>query len=84
MDKDRQRSRSREKELVLARKLFTYAAIKYCNQTLHNIGGVLNRDHSNIAHYKKSINDFIDIGDKIFIEHLSRLEKQLMAYKVYR
>ncbi len=65
-------SRSRTKEVVLARQIIMYLARKYTDLSLTTIGQELRRDHSTVLHAYTTINDQIK-NNHIIRQHVQEI-----------
>lgn len=57
-------SKTRKREIVIARQLFCYITVKYFNYTLKNVGNFLNRDHSTVVHSVNAYTDYLQMKYK--------------------
>ena len=72
------RSKSRVREIVTARHLFSYLSNKYTNKSLSQIGSYLwdNCNHATVIHSCNVINNLCDT-EKGFINNVQKLEAHL-------
>lgn len=77
VDPEAVKGRSRDKNLVYVRKIFSYfACVKY-NFRQEDTAFILRKERSTVVHYRNSIIDWLDIQDKQTINDLNNL-KQLL------
>ena len=70
-------SKTRKREVVMARQLSMYLAKNYTNSSLKNIGRNFgNRDHSTVIHSVKVVQDLMDT-DSLFKDTVNSLEKKV-------
>jgi chromosomal replication initiator protein len=71
------KSKSRKKELVVARQVVMYLAKQYTNHTLKSIGYYCGgRDHSTVIHAIQAVNDMLDI-DPQFRTSFEELKRKI-------
>lgn len=72
-------SKTRLREVVMARQLSMYLAKNYTNSSLKNIGESFGgRDHSTVIHSLKTVQDMIDT-DLVFKDKVSALVKKVQS-----
>lgn len=69
-------SKKRNKQLVMARQMFSYIAHKAGNFSLSEIGRFLNRDHSTIIYSRDNAKDMLDIKDAFFTQYYNRIKDE--------
>ena len=70
-------SKSRKREIVLARQVSMYLSKKYTDLSLSRIGDMIGkRDHATVLHALKNINGLMDI-DKSFKSSMDEIEEML-------
>ncbi len=70
-------SKSRKREIVLARQVSMYLSKKYTDLSLSRIGDMIGkRDHATVLHALKNINGLLDI-DKTFKSNMEEIEELL-------
>ncbi len=70
-------SKSRKREIVLARQVSMYLSKKYTDFSLSRIGDMIGkRDHATVLHALKNINGLLDI-DKSFKSNMDEIEELL-------
>lgn len=57
-------SKTRKREVVIARQLFCYLTMTYYNYTLVQVGRFLNRDHSTVIHSVNAYTDYLQMKYK--------------------
>lgn len=57
-------SKTKKREVVIARQLFCYITIKYFNYTLKTVGNFLIRDHSTVIHSVNAYTDYLQLKYK--------------------
>ncbi|GAA5221412.1 chromosomal replication initiator protein DnaA [Membranihabitans marinus] len=77
IEADHLQSKSRKRNIVIARQLSMYFAKKHTNKSLKTIGDTFGgRDHSTVIYSCKTVKDLMDT-DKIFKETVDDLEKKI-------
>lgn len=77
IEADLLQSKSRKRNIVIARQLSMYFAKKHTNKSLKTIGDTFGgRDHSTVIYSCKTVKDLMDT-DKIFKETVDDLEKKI-------
>lgn len=57
-------SKTRKREVVIARQLFCYLTMTYYNYTLVQVGRFLSRDHSTVIHSVNAYTDYLQMKYK--------------------
>ena len=87
MDFDEVKNRkTRKKEFVYARQLYSYFCRNFINESLNNIGKFINKDHATIIWGNKQINNYyeFDKGVKNQVDKInSILEDKVVHLKEY-
>jgi len=87
MDFDEVKNRkTRKKEFVYARQLYSYFCRNFINESLNNIGKFINKDHATIIWGNKQINNYyeFDKGVKSQVDKInSILEDKVVHLKEY-
>lgn len=58
-------SKTRKREVVIARQLFCYLTMTYYNYTLVQVGRFLSRDHSTVIHSVNAYTDYLQMKYKM-------------------
>ena len=58
-------SKTRKREVVIARQLFCYLTMTFYNYTLVQVGRFLNRDHSTVIHSVNAYTDYLQMKYKM-------------------
>jgi chromosomal replication initiation ATPase DnaA len=70
-------SKSRKRELVVARHLISYFGVSVSAQTLTSIGAQMNKDHTTIIHGRETIKDLLEVGDEVVCTAVAQINKRL-------
>lgn len=73
-------NRSRKREIVIARQLFSYACMKHLSVGSSYLGRLLGRDHTSIIHNRRMVENFLSINDSIFCDHLRNIEATIEQF----
>ncbi len=60
--------KTRLKEFVYARQLYSYFAKKYTKENLTNIGKFISKDHATVIHSIKQVNNFLDVDKQMQLQ----------------
>lgn len=75
------RSKSRKREVVVARQLVAFYAKECCGMTYKLIGLKLGgRDHTTMMHSVKHIADLLDTGDALVTNDVKRINNKLSEF----
>lgn len=75
------RSKSRKRELSIARQLIAYYAKECCGMTFKSIGLKLGgRDHTTMMHSVRHISDLLDTGDPLVSNDVKRINRKLSQF----
>ncbi len=61
----------RKHELVLCRRIFSYACNILTDATTKEISSIINKERSNISHHKRSVKKWSSVKDPSFMEELN-------------
>lgn len=70
-------TKSRKRELVVARHLISYFGVSVTTQTLSSIGAQMNKDHTTIIHGRETIKDLLEIGDEVVCSAVAQINRKL-------
>lgn len=68
------KSKSRKRNVVMARQLICYFIYEHTKLTLHKVAEMINRNHSTII-YSKDVVKELCFSDKLYMEHFRQLER---------
>ena len=71
------KGKQRHQELVTAKREYGYLARKLTKHSLAEIGAEINRDHANVLHHNRKVNNWLKISGYCLQEKLEMIEDRL-------
>lgn len=78
------KSKSRKREIVDGRKMYSWFMLSYTNDSLNTIGKEINKSHDDIIFYKKKCMDNFFVKDSFYHQVTSFCEQMEMKYSMPR